>query len=198
MRHLIRFASLMIQVFQVIGFLLFKLFVEPAEQAAMKATDLNDRPLINLKPKPTSEETVTDTISETPSIEPDTVSKLSGTVSETGQEIVAEPVATLAVSTKSHAAVAVEEIKPQLELVKPQIHDLTPHLDIPKPAIHSAAIADIDRAAQVEETLERAWNEGITTYKELMEYVKETTGKGCSRRVISEWKKSRTVQGVAS
>lgn len=48
-----------------------------------------------------------------------------------------------------------------------------------------------DRSRQVTELLDEAAAQGLSTYPQLMEYVKERTGTSCSRRTISNWKKAR-------
>jgi len=47
------------------------------------------------------------------------------------------------------------------------------------------------RSRQVVELLEEADRLGLTTYPQLMDYVKSKTGTGCSRRTIANWKRAR-------
>jgi hypothetical protein len=51
--------------------------------------------------------------------------------------------------------------------------------------------AKVDRKSLVEALLDEACQQGLTTYAQLIDYVKSKTGKGCSKRVIADWKKSR-------
>lgn len=48
-----------------------------------------------------------------------------------------------------------------------------------------------ERAALVEGLLDEAWVQGLTTYPQLIAYVKEQTGEACSRRAIANWKRQR-------
>lgn len=48
-----------------------------------------------------------------------------------------------------------------------------------------------DRARLVEAALDEAWGNGLKTYPVLIKFVELKTGKGCSRRTIAAWKKSR-------
>lgn len=48
-----------------------------------------------------------------------------------------------------------------------------------------------DRAAQVQALLEEAWTRGMTTYPQLIGYVRERTGIGCSRRAVARFKQSK-------
>ncbi len=47
------------------------------------------------------------------------------------------------------------------------------------------------RTKVVFETLDDASKQGITTYDDLIDFVRETTGTGCSKRTICNWKKER-------
>ncbi|WP_250124947.1 hypothetical protein [Chroococcidiopsis sp. CCMEE 29] len=47
------------------------------------------------------------------------------------------------------------------------------------------------RIAQVYEILDRATKDGMVSYTALVNYVREVTGKGCSRKLISKWKLER-------
>jgi hypothetical protein len=48
-----------------------------------------------------------------------------------------------------------------------------------------------ERAALVDGLLDEAWSQGLTTYPELIAYVKANTGEACSRRAIANWKRKR-------
>lgn len=39
--------------------------------------------------------------------------------------------------------------------------------------------------------LDEAWTRGITGYNDLLAYVKQHSGTGCSRRAIADWKRER-------
>lgn len=47
------------------------------------------------------------------------------------------------------------------------------------------------RTAEVFQALDEAQDQGVTTYDALIDFVRETTGTGCSRKLISKWKKER-------
>lgn len=47
------------------------------------------------------------------------------------------------------------------------------------------------RTIEVFESLERASKQGLTTYAELINFVRQQTGKGCSKTLVSKWKKER-------
>ena len=55
-----------------------------------------------------------------------------------------------------------------------------------------------DRSQIVMALLDEAYLIGKTTYPELIAYVEKHTGKGCSRRVISNWKKARKLVAAES
>jgi len=48
-----------------------------------------------------------------------------------------------------------------------------------------------ERAVTVQMLLDEAWGTGLQTYPQLIEYVKQQTGEGCSRRAIAAWKRER-------
>ncbi len=43
----------------------------------------------------------------------------------------------------------------------------------------------------MEGLLDEAWQQGLRTYAQLMKYIELQTGKACSKRVVSAWKKAR-------
>ncbi|MBW4474690.1 MAG: hypothetical protein KME45_30580 [Stenomitos rutilans HA7619-LM2] len=47
------------------------------------------------------------------------------------------------------------------------------------------------RSLVVTALLDEAWSQGLTTYPQLLEYVKAHTGEACSRRAIANWKRQR-------
>ena len=47
------------------------------------------------------------------------------------------------------------------------------------------------RAEQIYAALDAAWDQGTTSYSNLITAVRETTGKGCSKAKIAAWKKER-------
>lgn len=51
--------------------------------------------------------------------------------------------------------------------------------------------SQISRSELVLALLDEAWGLGHTTYPQLISYVKEQTGTGCSRRTIASWKAKR-------
>ncbi len=57
--------------------------------------------------------------------------------------------------------------------------------------------AKLSRSQLVEGLLDEAWQQGITTYAAMMGYVESQTGKGCSKRVVSAWKKARHLAAAA-
>lgn len=69
---------------------------------------------------------------------------------------------------------------PTDELITPAIVS-----DIP------ATPAEMSRTELVTALLDEAWGLGHTTYPQLINYVREQSGTGCSKRVISAWKRSR-------
>jgi hypothetical protein len=54
-----------------------------------------------------------------------------------------------------------------------------------------------DRAQLVEALLDEAWAQGLRTYPQLIQYVETASGKGCSKRKIASWKKSRKLVEAA-
>ncbi|MGB3493848.1 MAG: hypothetical protein WBA57_14055, partial [Elainellaceae cyanobacterium] len=48
--------------------------------------------------------------------------------------------------------------------------------------------SSLDRAERVQQLLGVAWGLGFNTYPQLIEYVREQTGQGCSRRAIAQFK----------
>lgn len=47
------------------------------------------------------------------------------------------------------------------------------------------------RTAKLEAVLAEAWEQGIQSYSKLLAYVKQSTGKGCSKRAIARFKRER-------
>jgi len=47
------------------------------------------------------------------------------------------------------------------------------------------------RTAEVFQALDEAQAQGVTTYSALIDFVREKTGTGCSRKLVSKWKKER-------
>jgi len=91
---------------------------------------------------------------------------------------------------------------------EPSITELVIHLP-PAPndalvAIQASltqVIADVltcapGRVAIVEALLDEAWQQGLRTYAQLIKYVELQTGKGCSKKTVSAWKKSRQLDRV--
>lgn len=54
-----------------------------------------------------------------------------------------------------------------------------------------AARPQQQRTIEVFESLDRASEKGLTTYAELINFVRQQTGKGCSATLVSKWKKER-------
>lgn len=77
----------------------------------------------------------------------------------------------------------IEDPQPGLAPVRSEA-DPDPDLD-PDPA------AALDRTQTVIALLDEAYSIGHTTYPTLIAYVQQHTGTGCSRRVVSAWKKTR-------
>lgn len=48
-----------------------------------------------------------------------------------------------------------------------------------------------ERTALVLQLLDEAYHQGFRTYAQLIDYVKEQTGEGCSKRIVASWKRSR-------
>lgn len=69
--------------------------------------------------------------------------------------------------------------QPTAPYVTEPAHENTPELELS------------DRARLVEAALDEAWGNGLKTYPVLIKFVELKTGKGCSRRTIAAWKKSR-------
>lgn len=53
------------------------------------------------------------------------------------------------------------------------------------------------RTAEVFQALDEAQSQGITTYDALIDFVREKTGTGCSRKLISKWKKDRAASATS-
>jgi hypothetical protein len=64
----------------------------------------------------------------------------------------------------------------------------------PEPAAVELPIP-LNRAALVEALLDEAWFQGLTTYPQLMLYVKTHSEKSCSKRAIANWKRKRGLLG---
>lgn len=47
------------------------------------------------------------------------------------------------------------------------------------------------RLPWVLQLLDEGHGRGLKTYAQLIAYVKEQTGKGCSKRIVADWKRSR-------
>jgi len=62
----------------------------------------------------------------------------------------------------------------------------------------AAPTAKTNRKQLTEGLLDEAWQQGHTTYAAMMGYVETHTGKGCSKRVIADWKKSRQLEREAA
>lgn len=52
-------------------------------------------------------------------------------------------------------------------------------------------LTEVDRATLVLQLLDEAHGRGCKTYAQLIGYVKEQTGTGCSKRTVANWKKQR-------
>lgn len=50
---------------------------------------------------------------------------------------------------------------------------------------------ELTRRQLIEALLDEAWGCGLKTYPQLITYVEEQSGTGCSRRAIAAWKKER-------
>lgn len=77
---------------------------------------------------------------------------------------------------------------PELSLSTPANYQEPPEFSIVPEAI---APPEISRADVVTALLDEAWTQGLQTYEALIGYVREHSGKGCSRREVSAWKKAR-------
>ncbi|MEA5597368.1 hypothetical protein [Rivularia sp. UHCC 0363] len=71
-----------------------------------------------------------------------------------------------------------------------------PDLNEPVPSSSEPAPTG-DRSQIVSALLDEAYSLGKSTYPELIAYVEKHTGTGCSRRVISNWKKARKLVAEA-
>jgi len=58
--------------------------------------------------------------------------------------------------------------------------------------------ANLNRTLVVEGLLDEAWQQGLRTYAQLIKYVELNTGKGCSKRAVSSWKRSRRLDSTAA
>jgi hypothetical protein len=85
------------------------------------------------------------------------------------------------------------EVPEILAVIEPLQEELTP-----TEAEQFPAVSPSDRKSVVEGLLDEAWQQGLTTYAQLIGYVETHTGKGCSKRVISAWKKARKLDEVAA
>ncbi|UBF27498.1 hypothetical protein K9N68_06025 [Kovacikia minuta CCNUW1] len=104
---------------------------------------------------------------------PETVVTISTTLSATEREAlqVAETVAAVMVPSLPPTA---PELEQSTDLQ--QIFDSLPELQIEENQ------SKPDRSTLVEALLDEAWQQGLKTYPQLIGYIKEQTGEGCSRR----------------
>lgn len=65
-------------------------------------------------------------------------------------------------------------------------------------AIEADDAPSVDRKTLILASLDEAWSQGLRTYAQLIKYVELQTGKGCSKRVVSDWKKVRKLTEVAA
>ncbi len=63
--------------------------------------------------------------------------------------------------------------------------------ELPQPTAKASSKKASSRGQLVEQHLNQAWADGFRTYEQLMNYVELATGKACSKKVISAWKKAR-------
>lgn len=89
--------------------------------------------------------------------------------------------------TKLPEAVLVAAVPEIVDVVEIPTQDVTPS---PVTAGCEAPAA-LTRGQLVEGLLDEAWQQGLRTYAQLMKYIELQTGKACSKRVVSAWKKSR-------
>ncbi|HEY9661029.1 MAG TPA: hypothetical protein V6C65_21450 [Allocoleopsis sp.] len=61
--------------------------------------------------------------------------------------------------------------------------------------IHSPEPSEMSRTTLVTRLLDEAWGQGYTTYPDLIGYVKQQSGTGCSKRFVAAWKRSRGLIG---
>ncbi len=80
---------------------------------------------------------------------------------------------------------------------KVAIAELQRLIDIPSSQPKPEQALYPDRTALVMTLLDEAYGHGLTTYPQLINYVKEQTGEGCSRRTIAQWKKGRGLMEAA-
>lgn len=72
---------------------------------------------------------------------------------------------------------------------------------VPQPLlepIHSPEPSEMSRTTLVTRLLDEAWGQGYTTYPDLIGYVKQQSGTGCSKRFVAAWKRSRGLMGDAA
>lgn len=82
-------------------------------------------------------------------------------------------------------ALPIQEVIGQPEIVLQDIQDMSDIQDTADP------LPEADRATVVLQLLDEAHGRGCRTYIQLIDYVKEQTGTGCSKRTIAAWKKQR-------
>lgn len=104
----------------------------------------------------------------------------------------------------SHAAMYIHTPEQEPEAIAELVIHLPPS---PTPAIEAiqASLTQVNadvltlapsRALVVEALLDEAWQQGLRTYAQLIKYVELQTGKGCSKKTVSAWKKSRQLDRV--
>lgn len=92
-----------------------------------------------------------------------------------------------------------EQTRAWLNPQEEEIKILPPLKEVPKQQPkQSTGHPHQQRTLQVFEVLDRASQEGLTAYTDLIDYVRQKTGKGCSKKLVSKWKKERgLVAGVS-
>lgn len=89
-------------------------------------------------------------------------------------------------------ATAVETIAvPSIEVLSPTEQEMVRVAEATAQLIVVEQKPRRERAALVVGLLDEAWSQGLTTYPQLIAYVKEHTGEACSRRAIANWKRER-------
>lgn len=76
------------------------------------------------------------------------------------------------------------------QMVEP-IHLPIPIPNVPTEVSFPTEQLPLSRSQLVMSLLDEAWGQGMTTYPQLIAYVAQQSGTGCSKRVVAQWKRER-------
>jgi hypothetical protein len=104
---------------------------------------------------------------------------------------------TVTVTAKPIAPIILTPVEQELIQISEQVsHEMTGHFQPVLQDEHTrqdtkTGQPELTRGQLIEALLDEAWGRGHITYPQLIAYVTEQTGTGCSRRAIAAWKKQR-------